>query len=333
MYQKPGGRPEGKQTEEENRDSLTGVLKRTIAEVRIISKMREACGGTLFLCAVDFMKQINAQYGHLAGDECLKQAAQILSYMTHPGDILGRRSGDEFVIFIPDCQDEQEAQENCRRIQDRFRGGVKVNGKITLSVTVVWALQRPGDTWLKLTERADAQMERQKTAREMTQRRSRQEKDRYTTDVREVRKELMEQIQKPGAYCQDYKAFKDIYRFLARGIIRSGQKACVILITVVNEEGGSPGLLEKDGLMEQLGETIGAALRIGDVYARYSSSQYLLLVIDTTERQVDMIVDRIKNQFLADRQGNNVLIHNCYELQPAQIGKTAKARDAGCAAE
>lgn len=320
MYRKARGKPEGKKADRESRDRLTGVLKKNAAEVQIISKMREVCGGTLFLCNVNDMKGLNEQYGHLVGDECLKRVAQILSYMIHPSDILGRRSGDEFVIFIPDCRDEQEAQEYCKRIRDRFRtGGAKVNGVISLSVTIAWAVQGPGDNWVNLTERADEQLESQKAVLEATRRRSRRGKDRYSKDVREVRRELMEQIQQPGAYCQDYETFKGIYRFLARGIIRGGQKACVVLITVVNEEGGSPRLLEKDALMEQLGETIGAALRIGDVYTRYSSSQYLLLVINTTEKQVDMIVNRIKQQFLADRQEHNILTHNCYEIQPAQV--------------
>lgn len=131
----------------------------------------------------------------------------------------------------------------------------------------------------------------------------------------------MEQIRKPGAYCQDYDTFKGIYRFLERGIIRSGQKACVILITVVDEQGGSLLPHEKDVLMERLGEHIGSTLRVGDVYTRYSSSQYLILVIDTTEGQTDIIVDRIKEKFLADSGRNNILIHHCYELQPARIGE------------
>ncbi len=145
--------------------------------------------------------------------------------------------------------------------------------------------------------------------------------DQYIKDANRVRKELIEQIRKPGAYCQDYDTFKGIYRFLERGIIRSGQKACVILITVVNEQGESLLPHEKDVLMERRGEKIGATPRIGDVYTRYYSSQYLILVIDTTEGQADIIVDRIKGKFLADSPGNNILIHHCYELQPARVGE------------
>lgn len=279
------------------------------------------------MCRLNGLKGINEQYGHLTGDECLKQVACILSYMIRPDDILGRRSGDEFEIFILGCQDAQQSQDICQRIHDRFRarrgsGG----GRIPLSVTVVWTRQEPEDTLRELLERADRKME-QKRAQLGTVLSQGKEGKGYVKDAVQIRKELMERIQQPGGYCQDYETFKGICRFLARGIIRSGQKACVILITVVNEEGGSLRPHEKDVLMEQLGKEIGAALRMGDVYTRYSSSQFLLLVIGTTEDQADTIAERVRGQFLSGRQGNDVLVHSCYELQPARIKQTAESGD------
>ena len=76
--------------------------------------------------------------------------------------------------------------------------------------------------------------------------------DNYQKDVRQVRNDLMEQIRVPGAYCQDYDTFKSIYRFLERGIIRGGQKSCVILLSVTDEEGRSIAPDKKDRLMERL---------------------------------------------------------------------------------
>ena len=122
----------------------------------------------------------------------------------------------------------------------------------------------------------------------------------------------------PGAYCRDYETFKSIYRFLERGIIRNGQKACVILMTVVDDDGRSVAPDEKDFLMELLGEAIRTTLRIGDVYTRYTSSQYLVLAIDTSQKLADMIADRVKEKFLSDSGRKNLLVHCCYELQPAR---------------
>lgn len=321
------GKQREKRSDQDSRDSLTGVLKKSTAEARIAARVNESCGGTLFLCQLNGLKGINEQYGHLIGDECLKQVASILSYMIRPDDILGRRGGDEFEIFILGCQDTQQCQDICQRIHDRFRARRGSGGdRIPLSVTVVWTRREPEDTLRELFERADREMERKRVQLGTVPSRGKEGKG-YTKDAVQVRKELMEQIQQPGGYCQDYETFKGICRFLARGIIRSGQKACVILITVVNEEGGSLRPHEKDVLMEQLGKEIGAALRMGDVYTRYSSSQFLLLVIGTTEDQADTIAERIRGQFLSGKQGNDVLIHSCYELQPAQVKQTAESGD------
>ena len=306
---------------EEEWDQLTRLLKKSIAEERIASRMIETRGGTLFLCDVDHMKRINEQYGHQVGDECLKRVAQILSYMIGSNDILGRCGGDEFVIFMQECQDEEQAQEHCRRIQERFlTGRGKEKNRVPLSLTVVWEQRKTGSTYQKLFEQVYDKLEQQKRLLD-TKAESSKRRDHYVADVRRVREELTEQMRKQEAYCRDYETFKSIYRFLERGIARSGQKACAILLTVVDGYGRSPLPYEKDVLMEQLGRDIGVTLRIGDVYTRYSSSQYLLLVIDTTEGQVDKIVDRIRRRFIEGRQGEDVLIHHCYELQSVRNEK------------
>lgn len=301
-------------------DGLTGALKKSVAEARMASVVKENKCGTLFLCDIDNLKHINDRYGHQAGDECLKETAKILKCMMHQKDIFGRRSGDEFLIYMPECKEVQQAKEVCRRIEKRFRIDRGREG-ILFTVTMACAVWQPQDTCRSLLRRADEEMSRQRASLYLQDERRGNRKEQYIKDVNLVREDLMEQIQKPGAYCQDYETFKGIYRFLERGIIRSGQKAGVILLTVVDDQGRSPLPHEKDMLMEKLGENIGAALRIGDVYTRYSSSQYLILVIDTTEGQADIIVDRIKSEFLLNSPGNNILIHHCYELQPARIAE------------
>lgn len=317
MYQKSTGGLR-KRADEESRDRLTGVLTKKAAETQIASRMREKHGGTLFLCSLDNIEQINGQHGYLTGDECLKQTARILSYMIRPNDILGRYSGAEFVVFMPDCQDAQQAEEHVQRIHNRFYAG-REKGKIPISLTIAWALRNAERTCWALLARAEEEMKKLRAESEGAQSPDNNEKKYYMKDIQQVRRELLEQIEKPAAYCQDYEMFKAIYRFLARGIMRSGQKACVILITVTNKEGDPPSLYEKDVLMEQLGEIIGNTLRTGDVYARYSSCQYLLLVINTTKYQADLITDRIREAFQADGHKNDILIHRCFDLQPVRI--------------
>jgi diguanylate cyclase (GGDEF)-like protein len=56
----------------------------------------------LLLCDVDYFKDYNDTYGHLAGDQCLKDIARTINAgLQRPSDTAARYGGDEFVIILP----------------------------------------------------------------------------------------------------------------------------------------------------------------------------------------------------------------------------------------
>ena len=276
-------------------DSLTGVLNWHAARARITDQLSE--NGALLICDIDHFKRINERFGHRAGDECLQLAAQTLGRLIGDRDILGRSGGDEFVIYMPECQGEKLAKQALERLTDRFAAYQKRRaGEISLTVTAGCAVCGEEDTCETMFARARKDLFEKRRGAAGGGWEEAAGADSYRRDAGRIREDLMEEISMPGAYCNRWQCFQ----------------------TVVDDDGRSVAPDEKDFLMELLGEAIRTTLRIGDVYTRYTSSQYLVLAIDTSQKLADMIADRVKEKFLSDSGRKNLLVHCCYELQPAR---------------
>lgn len=112
-----------------------------------------------------------------------------------------------------------------------------------------------------------------------------------------VRAQLREPSDNFGALFCDYDLFKAIYHAQARGVARSGDAVHIGLLSVSGEGGGELSRQSLDVCMENLRRLICANLRRGDVAARCSVSQYVILLPQANYENSCMVCERVTKAF------------------------------------
>ncbi|MDI1330613.1 diguanylate cyclase [Pseudomonas sp.] len=155
-------------------DGLTGVANRRKFDEDILADWRQCFRErkplSLVLVDVDFFKRYNDQYGHQAGDGCLKSVAQELSLtVRRPYDLVARYGGEEFACVLPNTN-LAGAVEIAERMQERIRAlGIEhsasdVDSVVTVSLGVATVTPTGDLTISALIEAADKQLYRAKIA-------------------------------------------------------------------------------------------------------------------------------------------------------------------------
>lgn len=95
------------------RDPLTGLPNRRFLDERIRAEVSVVKGrgteASLIMCDIDHFKKVNDTYGHLAGDDLLRELAALLRENVRADNTLVRLGGEEFVILAPGASLEEGA--------------------------------------------------------------------------------------------------------------------------------------------------------------------------------------------------------------------------------
>ena len=119
-------------------DALDRELRRSVRSPR-------GTGLGLLIADLDHFKRINDTYGHLVGDQVLRETVRRITGQIRPYDSVGRLGGEEFLVLLTDCRHEQvtKAAERLRQaISDRpFE---TTAGAVSVTVSLGAASLAPG---------------------------------------------------------------------------------------------------------------------------------------------------------------------------------------------
>jgi two-component system, cell cycle response regulator len=119
-------------------DGLTGILNRAAVletlDRELERSYRERHPVSLLIADLDRFKSINDTYGHLAGDDVLREAARRMTAVLRPYDAVGRYGGEEFLIILAGS-DSESAHAQAERIRLSLAKEPFVIGDAKVSVT------------------------------------------------------------------------------------------------------------------------------------------------------------------------------------------------------
>lgn len=146
-------------------DSLTGITNRrtfdSFMSIEWPRAVRISSRAAVAMFDIDNFKLFNDNYGHQAGDACLKKVAEAMSREINRSDIIfARYGGEEFILFIPGCSEGYSSE-----ITEKMRQAViacaiphafsKAESVVSVSIGLYEKVVAPGDTLVDFILQAD----------------------------------------------------------------------------------------------------------------------------------------------------------------------------------
>ena len=148
-----------------NRDCLTGIFNRNYLETTTNDWMKQAAGRrestACIVFDIDGFKLINDTYGHIFGDEIIKQVSKTCKSILGEHVLFGRYGGDEFAVILKEASKEEARQKAVLLLEAVRSLRIEKDGKeisVTISMGVTDNLDCGAVSFVELFNGADLKM-------------------------------------------------------------------------------------------------------------------------------------------------------------------------------
>lgn len=307
-------------------DFLTGLLIRRSFEDQVNTYLDNSLNrGVMFLMDVDNFLYVNKNYEHIAGDHIICRLADTIRSHAETDSLMCRVSGDEFAVFYPNERAEEWITDVAKSILADFQKAISdIDTDHMISVSIgISCSKNPRERCKNLLQQCDKALyyvkNNGKNSYQLLQRDSEafseSQNKGFQIDIAQLKSHLSEEAPAVGAYSVDYGNFEKIYRLIARSLSRNRKDAQIILFSITENIHGTMEISDLNDAMDVLERCIIGSLRKGDVTSRYSSSQQVVIMIDSNRENGHMIAERIiANYFRMYDNYNLDLVYNIEEI-------------------
>ena len=121
------------------RDELTGLYNRRFFFEEADRMLGAGEGINLIVFDLDDFKRVNDTFGHLAGDQMLRDIGRLFISSTRHEDVVARYGGDEFVLLVGGSQ-PSEVEALAKRLAAALAGTKWTFGDVTFSITISFGI-------------------------------------------------------------------------------------------------------------------------------------------------------------------------------------------------
>lgn len=295
-------------------DELTSVYSFSYGEKLIKEALRDT-RGSLILYDLDHFREVNDEYGFVQGDYYLKLVADAIIEMDSEA-IIARYGGDQFVAFYKGVTDEKEISKRLDHLnaslekkskeQDQFKylsvsAGVVVSDKYTDTLAdmyykadkaLYYSKQQGCGQYYFYHDAEPAEM--QNTSK---------------VDMNQLIQLVHNENEHNGGLSLTYPEFYKIYDFLKNVADLNHTQIQILMFTMIPNNGGKLTMEEHSTCMAMLEHSVSVCLRDVDITTRYSSTQRIVLLMNTDPEEAKEIAEKMMKEFYKIYDKPEISVH------------------------